>query len=132
MYTLTLSKEQLRVVDHALELLVRMGLGQINTAVDLCYLFQTKDPKKVKNMCDELKKELTGFEGGASWGIHSKEISEEYRVACDIEQTIRHQLYNDLPEDTKQKLRYTVCAYPAHKTSTTEKLPDINKIEKTE
>jgi dissimilatory sulfite reductase (desulfoviridin) alpha/beta subunit len=127
MYTLTLSKEQIRVIDHALEIMVRMGLGQIHTAVDLCYLFHTKDPQKVRKLCDELQKELTGFEGGASWGIHSKEISEDYRIACDMEQVIRHQIYNDLPEETKQKLSYTVCAYPAHKTSTTEKLPKIEK-----
>jgi len=129
MYTLTLSKEQIRVINHALEIMVRMGLGQIHTAVDLCYLFQTKDPKKVKNLCDELQKELTGLESGTSWGIHNKEISEDYRIACDIEQVIRHQLYNDLPEDTKQKLRYTVSAYPAHKTSSTEKLPKISRNE---
>lgn len=127
MYNITLSKEQLRVVDRALEIMVRLGLGQIHTAVDLCYLFQTKDPKKVKSLCDELQKELTGFEGGASWGIHSKEISDDYRIACDIEQVIRHQIHNDLPEDVKQRLKYTVSAYPAHKTSTTETLPQIEK-----
>jgi len=127
MYTITLSKEQLRVVDHALEVLVRMGLGQINTAIELCYLSKMDNPKKVKSLCDDLKKELTGFEMGASWGISSSEISEDYRIACDIQQVTRHQIHNDLPEDIKQKRNYVVDAYPAYKTSTTENLPKIEK-----
>jgi hypothetical protein len=129
-YNLSLTKKQAQVIEKALEIMTRMGIGQIDSAVDLCYLFNMKDPKKVRSLCNELKKELTGFESNTSWGIHNKEVSDDYRIAFDIRQVIQHQIFNDEPKDIKQKFKYSLSAYPAHKTSTTEELPSISITER--
>ena len=102
-YNLQISEIQARVLVQALDAYSRIYLGQFDTAILDQFLFSpnVSGPQMdvARRLLDEVKKVITGFEGGASYGIHSTEVSDKARVAYDMQQVIRHQVWKE--EDRK-------------------------------
>lgn len=96
-YTIKINEEQAHILATALEAYVRLGLGQI----DMVILNVLHKEILEKENCDidyirmltyPLKREIFGFDMNSSHGITSKNISDKYRVASDIERVIVHRL----------------------------------------
>lgn len=108
-FTIMLSNRQARIVQNALNFYGRSFLGQLDVWHLGCGYTEAKELERVlkKHICPpRLQSE------GASYGIHSREISDEAREAIDIHDVIRHQNWLDQPEDTRTK--HTVDAYPPY------------------
>lgn len=97
-YTLKLTENQCRVVQSALDLYYRIGMGQI----DEIRHFAVSAPgfKPNLNEVDEslavLKMALLGWKHlGTAHSIRSTELPDEMRVACDIHDVIRQRLAFD-------------------------------------
>ena len=68
-----------------------------------------------RKLLDEAKKVITGHDSNASFGIHSTEVSDKARIAYDIQQVIRHQLWKD---ESHKGFQGGVWSYSPHQTST--------------
>lgn len=99
----------------------RLGLGQINTVINDVFWLGFG---AVNDLCDAIKKELTGFESNTSWGIGCEEISDDFRIAFDIQQVVRHAIAWDRKPDGD----ITVDFGTPMQFSTTENLPIIRKV----
>lgn len=93
-YRLTLSEDQLRIVREALDLYVRIGLGQFK---EVAYVYDYGCARDVADM-DKLREALEGasrtqgFGAGGSYGIHSQHIHDVFRQAYDIKQVVRNRM----------------------------------------
>lgn len=92
-YQLELNENQLRVIEEALEVFSRLGTKQYGMVADHII----KEDGDVLSWDEREKinryiREIEGFRmpPNASYGIHSKEISDRYRVAFDLLQVARH------------------------------------------
>lgn len=100
-YELTLNTRQATVLRNALELYVRLCLGQMERLAELGTPIPMPDDIAIgkltaaRNLIVEAKQLLTGFHENASHGIGSDKISDEPRVAYDILQVVRHRLAHD-------------------------------------
>lgn len=93
-YRLTLSEQQTAIVCRALEFYERVGgMGQIEEVLDP-WRFRCQDGavEHARAALDEAKLHLTGFDRCSSFGIHSEKVPDEYRVAYDLQQVIRHRM----------------------------------------
>lgn len=95
-----LSEAQLRVLSDALDLYLRIRLGQLEEVIDP-WLFakrgdgleQTAERLELaRRLLPEFKYALTGFSSTASWGIGAEDLPDVARVAVDIKDVIRHHL----------------------------------------
>ena len=141
-YTLTVTEKQLQTINNALELFIRVGLGQLQEIyyqVVLRHIVarpgHEPDYEKIHKMLDVLAMELFGFETlGASWGMYSSELPNEFRRAYDIQQVVRNRLAVDRWEAKTEEQRtadrigkWSVDFDPPHKTSTEDEM--MPKIE---
>lgn len=97
-YELTgLTETHLRVLNRALEFLFRVGMGQFREVIDVA------DPTfkrrgKVQDKAEDLLRQVRELlmpdltHPNSYWSIHAHEISDDYRVACDMHQVVRHRL----------------------------------------
>ena len=90
-YTLELSAEHLQVINSALELFFRCGMGQYDHILDLPDHWDKRNDLAAE-VLDQLHVILTKKAPNAYSSITSSEISDSYRVANDIYQVIRHKL----------------------------------------
>ncbi len=98
-YNLVINENQAKILSSALEVFERLGLGQIDVGIE-----EAHKPKfwrmegnplnreVIRYHCDQLKYLITGHQGNSSFGITSPEISDDYRVARDIQQVIDHRM----------------------------------------
>lgn len=97
-YELTgLTETHLRVLNRALEFLFRVGMGQFREVIDVA------DPTfkrrgKVQDKAEDLLRQVRALlmpdleHPNSYWSILAHEISDDYRVASDIHQVVRHRL----------------------------------------
>ena len=124
-YRLTVTDNQLDAIDRALESFMRMSIGQFKYSIEEVWRDKVLevDRRELESICDRLKEMYTGYKDrGASYGIHSKEVQEDARIAWDIKQVIRHRIsYDRHPEGG-----HTVNFNPPNRSSL-EPLPGIEK-----
>jgi len=134
MYELKISEKQAEVINLACEVFFRIGLGQVDLALELVWMDRIfgmdkdhpVDREEFRRSCDGLKKMITGHGPQASFGVGSKDVPSKSHVAVDIHQVIRHRLYWDKHKDDPNRT-YTVNAGAPMKYSE-EALPDIKKV----
>lgn len=118
MATLTVSEEQLRLIQRALDLYLRIGIGQFGEIKD--------HPTFQKHLCKECEVDgKTDYERyhstrdmannflfqarnilyndssigkNGSWGIHHPNVDDSCRDAYDLIQVIRHEFWKQNPE----------------------------------
>lgn len=118
MTTLHLTEEQLRVVQQALDLYTRIGIGQFERIKDhptferhLYNQLMDEDGKadyaryhEIRLMADTKLMEARNLliqedlHPQASWGIFNEKADESCRVAYDIVQVIRHEFWKSNPD----------------------------------
>lgn len=78
---------QLRIIEDALDLYVRIGLGQFERVTDV---FETKDVDVLYALERELKdaKIVAGFHPNGSHGIHHPNVSSHFRSAQDMKNVL--------------------------------------------
>ena len=99
-YQLTLTMKQLKVVEEALDLYSRVGIGQTEIVKEVLFRFFYDAKKlvqweKIKCLCDEIKHTLFGFVSGQSYGIAQKEVDDRVKIAYDLDKTIQKQIATD-------------------------------------
>lgn len=101
-YTLKLTETQCRVVQAALDLYYRIGMGQLQEVARVAEPAPNHDWQKddrchrVMSAVRVLKNELLGWPNpGTNYGIMAKELPDDFRVACDIHDVIRQRLALD-------------------------------------
>lgn len=90
-YVLEIEEAQAEVIQHALELLGRVSMGQLEEIQRAC--FYDVDAEKAENAKAHLevaKFHLTGLSGGSYIGIHG--TKENVKIGWDLYQVIRHRL----------------------------------------
>lgn len=123
-YQLLLSKKQVQVLTEALEFYVRIGIGQFEeVARPYTFKVEPEEMDKARSALEIAKMILTGFPANASHGIYSSDISDDYRVAYDIERVIRHYLAWE-----KNPSGGFGVDYQKPFVSSQQPLPDIKKI----
>lgn len=97
-FVLELTELQAELLVKALDLYSRIGIGQIGEVHNILTLEPHTNPpgehtyQGIKNALDFVKRELFGFESGASFAMHNSKVPEKFRVAWDLQQVIRHKL----------------------------------------
>lgn len=93
-YLLLLTEAQVESISCALEFYERAGgMGQLGEVLDpwrrRC---RPANIEPARRALDEAQNLLTGLPFGASFGICSPEVPDEFRVAYDLHQVLRHRL----------------------------------------
>lgn len=100
-YSLKLNERQLGVLQNALELFSRIGMGQFSQVKWTLLMSSSNAEHKMSvEQSNLLEDMLTQAQicytperhPGAYWSISSKEIGDCFRVAWDIQQVVRHRL----------------------------------------
>ncbi len=87
----------MRLISEALDIYTRLALGQIDAMKGPAAPI-IRDWPKFYEMVDVFKEEAFDLAPGASFGIYQKNVSERARVAYDMHQVIRHELYMHLDD----------------------------------
>lgn len=105
MIQITVTEKQAALINHCLELYSRLGLGQFDFLKEhrglqqkiwdkkLDYYFGEKELLYLRNTIFDLDYGLNG-----SHGIGSSKVDEDSRIAFDIQQVIRHELWKQNPK----------------------------------
>jgi hypothetical protein len=129
MASITLTEEQLRLVQNALDFYLRVGIGQFNVIKEhptfenaLKKEFKDEDGKvdysryhEVRDNADlmlvlprnMLLSDLT-LRKNASWGIYNPDVDESCRVAYDLVQVIRHEFWLANPDRSEHVVMSSV------------------------
>jgi len=94
--TLELSEDQARIVQSALDLYTRLGLGQIE-AIDRFLNWETRN--EWEGLLNEVKTAGTGFPPNASMGIGHADLAERFKIAYETQCVLRNaQAWHENPE----------------------------------
>jgi hypothetical protein len=98
-YELVLNKQQAIVISKALELLSRIHMGQFSEIRNL--FIKSINMQEALEIEKIIKEKIYPNLGGTGhYGITSKEINEDARVAWDIQQEIRYKIsWNENPNE---------------------------------
>lgn len=113
--TIVLDEEQARTVVAALDLLMRAHLGQWHVLTERLKWQNYRDMHGTADLLRAAAWIYTRMDAGASYGITNMEVDEEARIAADIKDTIRHELWRASSEARRQG--YGVDAFPPLKHS---------------
>jgi hypothetical protein len=115
------SPEQAAILCRALDLYMRVGgLGQFGEVADHWLMravthergFARSDLERpLRELHSMVMPSGIGGNLGASYGINSPDVPDEYRSATDIREVVRHALWRARPESERNG--YTVDAHPA-------------------
>jgi len=89
------SKKQLLIIEKALDLYLRVGIGQVEIVAEILnemFPEKTKDVSQwdmKKKYLDPMKEELFGLSGGGSFGICNDVVSDNAKIAYDLNKTIQ-------------------------------------------
>lgn len=129
--TITINREQSQVLHKALDLFSRLLMGQVE---ELDFFFRTElflrknmsvDIEKLRYVVRCLKQiAFPEFSSNESYSIGSPEGSEKAKVAYDILQKLRFELYKHDVAAGKEVAKHTVNSSPPMVFST-EPLPDV-------
>lgn len=104
LYVLTLTRRQAQIIQRALDLYFRLGLGQVQYVV--CTIvsqakFDVNIDKHIngRDLLDRAKQLLTGYGPGWSRGISSPHLPMIFKEACDIHDVIRHRISWDISQE---------------------------------
>lgn len=135
-YALLTTVEQAGVVQRALDLYSRIGMGQFEAIIDhpdVAARIAAVPGFTVENVTAPMaafKRSFHNMPEGGFHGIHSMAIDESNRVAWDLQQVIRHRLSHDRadaegagPED-----RHLV-SFDTPRASSTMPLPTFSKVD---
>lgn len=125
---IVLSANDIHVLVRVLDLYGRLGLGQLNFLTDELIMFYIHDDfnyEKARDLCDDLKRFLFNFQPNSSYGIHSKQMHNNFREAYDMQQVLRHRVSWDNNPEGGTTVNFDI----PFKTSTNKKSQFI-KIEK--
>lgn len=118
MYKIELGESEMILIEKALDMYSRAGLGQFDYVIEGCEsvqraIWNNKDINNsdIRDICNNLKMTIwPQLVSNSNWGIfNTEEVGDDCRIACDMYQTLRHQRWLDREE----KLSYTVDAYPS-------------------
>jgi hypothetical protein len=106
-YTIEVNEEQARLMAEALDLYMRVRLGQIEVIIDPWRFAKRGDGQEqtanhlvhAESLIGEAKMVLTGFTPSASFGIGSSDLPDSAKVAQDMRSVIRHRLAWDRSPD---------------------------------
>ena len=104
LYQITLTEQQCQTMTQALEAYARIGIGQIDIAIEdntRHFHDRTKaDWQERRNALDYAKRIVTGLGSGEANGIgNHRQVPDEYNVAWDMVQVIRHKIsWEDQPQ----------------------------------
>lgn len=82
-----LSENSLRVLNKALDLYLRIGLGQLEVVGDVLSMDTgnfVAAKENNRNILNQYKKEVTGFSSGASYGIFNENVKQSFREAYEM------------------------------------------------
>jgi hypothetical protein len=124
-YTLVMTEKQANIIKDALDVFSRLQMGQGWVIDDIFHQGYEKS-----RMIDHMFKSVyfPSLEENAYHGIHSKEISNDARVAYDMIQVIRHRIFWDNHPD-EDKHSWCVSSHKPMKSSMDNK-EDMIKIER--
>jgi len=100
MYLLEIDERQARILNDALDLYSRIGIGQLEEIANNFRWFN--DPRLKDNwdkldiarsLLDSIKMLLFKQPPNGSYGIYHPDVPDCYRVAWDIQKVIRHHLW---------------------------------------
>jgi hypothetical protein len=95
---LTLTRQQLRLIESALELYMRLGIGQLEIVgekllMELFYKMFKDRYSSSKEIEDKflrpMKQEMFGFGPGASFGISSDKVHDGVKIGYDLQKVIQ-------------------------------------------
>lgn len=94
MNTLKVSDKQLRVIQNALELYARIGIGQFDRVLDEFWDIKG-DRQTARRYLDMAHVEITGYPANA--GISISMAESKFKIAWDIYRIIRKNLFDKNP-----------------------------------
>ena len=103
MYEVRVNKQQLEIIQYALDMYSRIGCGQVGIAVtdhpDHSYPNKEFDSYELRAKVDDVARGYLNpdLQYGVCYGITSKHVGESNRVAYDMFQVIRKWLGNNSP-----------------------------------
>jgi hypothetical protein len=87
---MTVTAEQARVISRALDVYVRLGLGQLGIVAEaLDGLHDIQDLDGLMNALDEAKSRYLGLCEGRSYGIGNRKVDAAAHVAYDLEKGVQ-------------------------------------------
>lgn len=102
-YTLKLTKGQLKVLNDALDLFCRIGIGQLE---EVTHMFRWMNDPRItdsrkleagEELLNQLKLLLFDKIRGANYGIGHQEVPDRYKVARDMHCMTEHRMWLDNP-----------------------------------
>lgn len=115
---ITLTIPQARAMAEALEIYMRLGLGQVHMVAEMVAdgsipikAGSVKIPEmdaihNVAALCNEIRQEL-GFQPGESYGVGNREVSDKAHRAYEIEKVVKKTLaMHDDPNPTFRGVDY--------------------------
>lgn len=129
-HELKLTGRQLRVLERALDLYLRVGLGQLDMVADAVEQLMPERLKRIgyqhSDMAADLlwiKNEHLHFAVGSSYGVGNDEISDDANVAYEMEKLAQNQI-----ADTEGTGKWTVWRNKPLKVSR-ERLAEFERVE---
>lgn len=129
-YALTITEEQANTLINALDLYQRIGMGQLDEIIRVAvpapgHKYNWVEVDKTMNI---LKLQLLGWPHiGTAHSIRSRQLPDEFRVAWDIQQVVRHRLAHDGLKPGEKPGIYVQFDEP--RQSSKEPLPEIKQVE---
>lgn len=130
-YKISLSENQLQIISKALDVYSRLGIGQFRDALE-CLPTQEFRPNGWNESMDEIGNIVKQFTHDnvdgyrSSLGIMNTKTKDQFRVAWDIQQVIRHKISWDNHKDGDST--FTVNFHEPFKSSEKEPLVKIEKL----
>jgi len=126
-FQIELEEAHIKVLTSALEMYSRAQMGQFKYALEQINEYAAL-PWETQGFIENTIKSFVFPEltGNMFYGIHSSERPDSARVAFDMYQVLRHQLWKERQERGDSVSRATVDAHPAMATSTEQPLISIH------
>jgi hypothetical protein len=116
-YNLKLTHKQLRVIETALDLYARIGIGQLEIIAEKLnsefFIHDSKTPTEWKKELNiDNAKENMGLDNGSNFGIGNDKVSENSNIAYEIDKVIQKKIA-EVEEHQKYSTWYNgvVCRY---------------------
>lgn len=104
------TEKELNLINQTLELYARLSMGQIKEILQINTINSIiEDLDMAELKCDHLKQEIFGLSHGAFLSIGNKNVKDDARIAFDLHQTIRHELWKTRNEPNTGMISH----YPA-------------------
>jgi hypothetical protein len=139
-YRLIVDETQAQVIQQALDLYSRIGIGQLEEVANHLRFYDHTSLNAPdhyerlelgKKTMDLAKEIIFKLPPNASFGIYSDKVPDRYRVSWDIMRVIRHQFYNDRKAENPEEDRMGgVDSYPVDDPSVKDQpLPTIEVVD---